>query len=117
MTRQHILIVSGAALGMLGLAGCGVSRHLAATPPNNGRTTTISGTIHSSGGTTAPAPSPSASATPSPTLSSTPTTGLTSAGQVEAALSHFLKATIASPSLPPIPSVPGPGGGGKLTIY
>ena len=101
---KHLVVGSVILFGGSLLAGCGVNGNLTATPNGNGGTTTAT-------------PSPHVSATLSSTSSSTPTTRLTSADQIKTALNHFLKGTIVSPSLPPVPSVPGPGGVGKLTIY
>lgn len=104
---KHLVAGSAILFGSSLLAGCGA----VATSMNNGHPT------HSNGGTTTAIPSAHVSATRSSTSSSSPTTKLTSAGRIKTTLNQFLKGTIASPSLPPVPSVPGPGGAGKLTIY
>lgn len=105
MKNYHVL-GSAILFGSVLLAGCGVNSHLAATPTSTSRIS--SGTIHTNR---------NASATPSPTSSSTPTSGLTSASQVETTLKNFLKGAIKSPALPPVPSVAAPGGVENRTKY
>lgn len=104
---KHLVVGSAIVFGSSLLAGCGAT----ATSPNNGHP------AHSNGETATVLPSAQVLATSSSTSSSSPTTKLRSAGQIKTTLHQFLKGTIASPSLPPVPSVPGPGGVGKQTIY